>query len=68
MSLQAVTVMDAVVVRDIRPSGESAWRYHPQTREWSHSPDHKGPWVSITQGDVPGAVERLVCAHLQFAQ
>ncbi len=47
-----VRTEDGLVIREIGVSGECAWRIN-NDRTWARCLDHKGPWVSIAENDVP---------------
>lgn len=47
-----VRTEEGVVIREIGVSSECAWRLN-NDRTWARCLDHKGPWVSIQEIDVP---------------
>jgi hypothetical protein len=49
---------DNVVVREIFPWGERAWRRWING-VWDLSPDHKCHWVSVREQDVPLEIQKL---------
>lgn len=43
---------EGIVIREIGASNERAWRLNDD-RTWAVCLDHKGPWVSIPDVEVP---------------
>ena len=52
---------DGFVVRDLQPTGESAWRLN-RDGNVSRCLDHKGPWVSARPHEAPKSVRDLLNA------
>jgi hypothetical protein len=57
--LKVASTPDGLVVRDIQPGGESAYRLDCDGG-FSRCLDHKAPWVAMRPDQVPGEVLRLL--------
>lgn len=64
MTLKIARTPDGIVVREIQPSGERAYRQAPNG-SWAFCADHKGPWIAIARDHVPN---RIITALREAAQ
>ena len=47
-TIQVVTTWAGIVVREIFPTGERAWRLN-WDGTWDYSPDHKDRWLGVIE-------------------
>jgi hypothetical protein len=64
MSIQTVVTLEGVVIREIAPSGECAYRMGNDGK-WNYSQSHKNFWLGVASSEVP---KRFKDAFLKFSE
>ncbi len=66
MTLKVAKTPDGLVCRIVRGTGECAYRKNPDG-SWAMSGNHKGPWVSLREIDVPKTARIAIAALTEHA-